>query len=86
MTSNGNSKLLYSVMASVLTAVVVIFVMLFTGITGSVREFQTENREQGERVTAVEVKIESIYERIDDIRTGQKEIRSDVKEILRAIK
>ncbi len=84
MTLDGNSRT--AIMASVLTAVVVIFVMLFTGLTGSVKEGQAVNRENSERIVAVETKLEGLVDKIDMIYTDQKEIKGDIKEILQALR
>lgn len=84
MTLNGNSRT--AIMTAVLTAVVVIFVMLFTGFTGSVREVQGISRENRERIVAVEVKIENIVKKLSEIHLDQKEMKNDLKEILRVLK
>ena len=83
MTLNGNGK---TVMGIVLSAVVTIFIMLFWGMNGSVKEVQAVNRESSERIVAVETKLESLIERIDEIRLDQKEIKGDIKEILQALR
>ena len=84
MTLNGNSRT--AIMASVLTAVVVIFVMLFTGLTGSVREVQAVNRQNSERIVAVETRLEGLVDKIDMIYTDQKEIKGDIKKILQVLR
>jgi len=84
MALNGNSRT--AIMSAVLTAVVVIFVMLFTGLTGSVKDVQAVNRENSERIVAVETKLEGLADKIDMIYTNQKEIKNDIKEILQALK
>ena len=84
MTLNGNSRT--AIMSAVLTAVVVIFVMLFTGLTGSVKDVQAMNRENRERIVAVETKLEGLADKIDMIYTNQKEIKNDIKEILQALR
>ena len=84
MTLNGNSRT--AIMTAVLTAVVVIFVMLFTGLTGSVKDVQAVNRENSERIVAVETKLEGLADKIDMIYTNQKEIKNDIKEILQALR
>ena len=83
MTLNGNSK---TVMGIILSVVVTIFIMLFSGMNGSVKEVQAVNRESSERIVAVETKLESLIERIDEIRLDQKEIKGDIKEILQALR
>ena len=84
MTLNGNSRT--AIMTAVLTSVVVIFVMLFTGLTGSVKEVQAVNRENRERIVAVETKLESIVDKINIIYADQKEIKKDIKEILQTLR
>ena len=84
MILNGNSRT--AIMTAVLTSVVVIFVMLFTGLTGSVREVQAVNRVNSERIVAVEAKLEGLVDKIDMIYVNQKEIKCDIKEILQALK
>jgi len=84
MTLNGNSRT--AIMASVLTAVVVIFVMLFTGLTGSVKSVQAVNREQSERIVAVETRLEGLIDKVNMIYTDQKEIKEDIKEILQILR
>ena len=84
MTLNGNSRT--AIMTAVLTSVVVIFVMLFTGLTGSVKEVQAVNRENRERIVAVETRLESIVDKIDVIYADQKEIKEDIKKILQALR
>ncbi len=86
MPLNGNGKIaLIASAVGVLSVVVTIFIMLVSGLDGSVREVQSRGREQGERITAVEVELEGIDEKVDDIRTEQRGIREDVKKILQAL-
>jgi len=83
MQLNGTSK---TVMAIILSVVVTIFIMLFSGLTGSVESIQTTSRDNRERIVAVEVRIESIVEKINEIHLDQKEIKEDIKEILKALR
>ena len=83
MTLNGTSK---TVMGIILSVVVTVFIMLFSGLTSSVNSVQTVNRENRERIVAVETRIESIVDKIDMIYTNQKEIKKDIKEILQVLK
>ncbi len=83
MTLNGNGK---TVMGIILSVVVTIFIMLFSGMNGSVKSVQAVNRENRERIVAVETRLESIVDKIDMIYTNQKEIKVDIKEILQALR
>ncbi len=83
MTLNGNGKIAIGI---VLSVVVTIFVMLFTGLTGSVKSVQATSRENSERIVAVEVRIEGIVDKIDEIHLDQKEIKKDIKGILQALR
>ncbi len=83
MTLNGNGK---TVMGIILSVVVTIFIMLFSGMNGSVKEVQAVNRGHSERIVAVETKLEGLIDKIDMIYTDQKEIKGDIKEILQALR
>ncbi len=83
MTLNGNSK---TVMGIILSVVVTIFIMLFSGMNGSVKEVQAVNRENSERIVAVETRLEGLIDKIDMIYLDQKEIKGDIKEILQALR
>jgi len=83
MTLNGNGR---TAIGIVLSVVVTIFIMLVTGLTGSVREVQTVNRENRERIVAIETKMGAMVDKIDQIYTDQKEMKNDIKEILQALK
>ena len=83
MTLNGNSK---TVMGIILSVVVTIFIMLFSGMNGSVKEVQAVNRESSERIVAVETRLEGLVDKIDMIYIDQKEIKGDIKEILQALR
>jgi len=83
MQLNGNSK---TVIGIILSVVVTIFIMLVTGLTGSVREVQTVNRENRERIVAIETKMGAMVDKIDQIYTDQKEMKNDIKEILQALR
>jgi len=83
MTLNGNSK---TVMGIILSVVVTIFIMLFSGMNGSVKEVQAVNRESSERIVAVETRLEGLGDKIDMIYIDQKEIKGDIKEILQALR
>ncbi|KKL51454.1 hypothetical protein LCGC14_2295320 [marine sediment metagenome] len=83
MTLNGNSK---TVMGIILSVVVTIFIMLFSGMNGSVKEVQAVNRESSERIVAVETRVEGLVDKIDMIYIDQKEIKGDIKEILQALR
>jgi len=83
MTLNGNSKTAIGIFLSV---VVTIFIMLFTGMDGSVKNVQAMNRENRERIVAVETRIDSMVDKIDMIYEDQKEIKEDIKQILQALK
>jgi len=83
MTLNGNGR---TAIGIVLSVVVTIFIMLVTGLTGSVREVQTVNRENRERIVAIETKMGAMVDKIDQIYTDQKEMKNDIKEILQALR
>jgi len=83
MTLNGNSK---TVIGIILSVVVTIFIMLVTGLTGSVKEVQAINRDNRERIVAIETKMGAMVDKIDQIYTDQKEMKNDIKEILQALK
>jgi len=83
MTLNGNSK---TVMGIIISVIVTVFIMLFTGVTSSVDNIRATSRENRERVVAVEVKMENLIKKIDEIRIDQKDIRKDIKEILQKVK
>jgi len=83
MTLNGNSKTAIGIFLSV---VVTIFIMLLTGVTGSVKDVQAVNRKHSERIVAVETRLEGLVDKIDMIYTNQKEIKGDIKQILQALK
>jgi len=83
MALNGNSK---TVMGIILSVVVTIFIMLFSGMNGSVKEVQAVNRENSERIVAVETRMENLTDKIDMIYKDQKEIKIDIKEILQALR
>jgi len=83
MALNGNSK---TVMGIILSVVVTIFIMLFSGMNGSVKEVQAVNRENSERIVAVETRMENLTDKIDMIYKDQKEIKVDIKEILQALR
>lgn len=83
MTLNGNSK---TVMGIILSVVVTIFIMLFSGMNGSVKEVQAVNRVNSEKIVAVETRLEGLIDKIDMIYIDQKEIKGDIKEILQALR
>ncbi len=83
MTLNGNSK---TVMGIILSVVVTIFIMLFSGMNGSVKEGHATSRENSERIVAVETRLEGLVDKIDMIYTDQKEIKGDIKEILQVLR
>ena len=83
MTLNGNSKTAIGIFLSV---VVTIFIMLFTGMDGSIKDVQAMNRENRERIVAVETRIDSMVDKIDIIYIDQKEIKEDIKKILQVLK
>ncbi len=83
MTLNGNGK---TVMGIILSVVVTIFIMLFSGMNGSVKEVQAVNRVNSERIVAVETRLEGLVDKIDMIYIDQKEIKGDIKEILQALR
>jgi len=83
MALNGNSK---TVMGIILSVVVTIFIMLFSGMNGSVKEVQAVNRENSERIVAVETRMENLTDKIDMIYKDQKEIKVDIKEILQVLR
>ena len=83
MTLNGNSK---TVMGIILSVVVTVFIMLFWGMDGAVKEGYTTSRENSERIVAVETRLEGLVDKIDMIYIDQKEIKDDIKEILQALR
>ncbi len=83
MILNGNGK---TVMGIILSVVVTIFIMLFSGMNGSVKEVQAVNRVNSERIVAVETRLEGLVDKIDMIYIDQKEIKGDIKEILQALR
>ena len=83
MTLNGNSKTAIGIFLSV---VITIFIMLFTGMDGSIKDVQAMNRDNRERIVAVETRIDSMVDKIDMIYEDQKEIKGDIKQILQALK
>ncbi len=83
MTLNGNGR---TAIGIILSVIVTIFIMLFWGMDGSVKEGRATSRENRERIVAIEVKIEGIVDKIDEIHLDQKEIRDDIKEILQALR
>ncbi len=83
MTLNGNGK---TVMGIILSVVVTVFIMLFWGMDGAVKEGYATSRENSERIVAVETRLEGLVDKIDMIYIDQKEIKGDIKEILQALR
>ena len=87
MELNGNGKLIgISSLVGILAVVVTIFIMLQSGLGGSVKAIMLSDREQGERITAVEVELDGIDDKVDNLLVEQRGMREDIKEILQALR
>ncbi len=87
MDLNGNGKLIgVSSLVGILAVVVTIFIMLQSGLGGSVKAIMLSDREQGERITAVEVELDGVSEKIDHTNSELREMRNDIKILLQRSK
>ena len=87
MELNGNGKVVgVSALVGILAVVVTIFIMLQSGLGGSVKAIMLSDREQGERITAVEVELDGIDDKVDNLLVEQRGMREDIKEILQALR
>ena len=86
MTLNGNGRIVgVASVVGILAVVVTIFIMLQTGLSGSVRDIMITDREQGERLTAVEVELDGVSEKVDYTNSELREMRNDIKVLLQRV-